>query len=117
MKNCKFKLGASMMSKNILASLMLSLSMYQSVAAQEVITVDIPAMCVGIAPLSEMLGEFGETPAMVMTSKREIQGTAMSNNIVLFVNFKEKTYTLVERVAKDTYCILAIGDSIRPYSK
>jgi hypothetical protein len=110
MKNYKSDLTGSM-------ALILSLGMYQPAAAEQVTTINIPAMCVDIKSLTELVDEFAEIPAMVMTSKRDINGTAISNNVVLFVNFKEKSYTMVERVAKDIYCILAVGDDIQPYQK
>lgn len=76
------------------------------------------AVCINIDSLAELVDEFGEDPSLVMTSIRETQrGGQVEIPTVLFVNYETKTWTMVERVTKDRFCVIATGENIKPYVK
>lgn len=77
-------------------------------------TVDVP--CVSLKTLTEITDEARELPYLrgqshpVMT-----EGAPLA--MVIFVNPTTGTFTLVERIAKDTYCLLALGSKFEPVPK
>jgi hypothetical protein len=75
------------------------------------------ALCINIDSLAELVEEFGEDPSLVMTSIRETQRGQAEIPTVLFINYETKTWTMVERVTKDRYCVIATGENIKPYVK
>jgi hypothetical protein len=83
--------------------------------AQNRIT-QIPATCVTIETLAEILHEFDEEPAITMDSMREANNRTVTNKLVLFINYNNKTWTLAERMQRNRYCIIATGENINPYT-
>jgi hypothetical protein len=75
----------------------------------------IPATCVTIETLAEILHEFDEEPAMTMDSMREANGRTVTNKLVLFVNYKNKSWTLAEQMQRNRYCIIATGENVNPF--
>lgn len=83
----------------------------------DVKVINLPIYCISIETLSEVLEKHGEEAAMTMSSSRDIQDQIITSSTVLFVNFKTKTWTMVERLTNDNYCVIAIGDNITPFTK
>jgi hypothetical protein len=79
--------------------------------------INLPIYCVNVKTLSEVLEKHGEEAAMTMSSSRDIQDQIITSSTVLFVNFKTKTWTMVERLTNDNYCVIAVGDNITPFTK
>jgi hypothetical protein len=107
------------MLKKIAASLAVTLGLtnLSFAASDKLTTLPSHLMCVNEQQLSATLDDFQETPAMTMISTRIIMGQEVANSTVLFVNYKERTWTLVEKISEDMYCISALGSNIDPYSK
>jgi crotonobetainyl-CoA:carnitine CoA-transferase CaiB-like acyl-CoA transferase len=100
--------------KNLILSAVLLIS--TSAMAQERI-INFPIPCTDVLTLAEVVDKHEEEAAMTMTTSREIEGRIIISPTVLFVNFKTKSWTLAERITKDTYCIIAVGDDLKPYQK
>ena len=79
-----------------------------------VATVD--TICVSLKQLTEITDEAQELPYVrgqshpIMT-----EGTPLS--MVIFVNPTTGTFTIAERVARDMYCLLALGSRFEPVPK
>jgi len=94
----------------------LSLILFSTVAQSQGRMVEFPIPCIGIVTLSEVLTKHKETPAMIMNSSREVGGKVFDNPTVLFINYETKTWTIAEQITKDTYCVIGMGDAIKPYT-
>jgi hypothetical protein len=80
----------------------------------EVKTVPIPAYCVPLQNLEDVLSEHDELPVIRAKSFRESENQTFENALVLFVNQQKKTWTLVEKVSENSYCVIAIGHDLEP---
>jgi hypothetical protein len=80
--------------------------------------INLPAACANSKVLSELVSEFDETLSLTMTSFRENTKSDPTKNLLLvFINFKTKTWTMAEQVSKDVFCIIATGDDVNPHVK
>jgi hypothetical protein len=105
-----------MMLKKILASLALTVGIANPSIANEVIKLPTDLVCGSESGISEVLEKYGEIPFATMTAFREIPGEGFTNNpMVIFVNPKTKTFTIIERITKNIYCVVSLGDNINPY--
>ena len=72
-------------------------------------------MCVDSLVLAQTLVEYGEKPALTMTTNREMSKGVESFATVLFVNYQTKSWTLVEQYSEDLYCVIGMGNHLTPY--
>jgi hypothetical protein len=70
-------------------------------------------VCVSGRDLVTLVGEFQEIP-YVRGVSRGIVTEGASLSMVIYVNAKTGTFTIVERAAADTYCLLAVGAGFEP---
>lgn len=73
-------------------------------------------ICLDIKSLTELLNEFEEIP-YVRGQSRSITNDGPSLSLVIFVNPKSGSFTIVERADKDSYCLLAVGNRFEPVPK
>ncbi len=73
-------------------------------------------MCLGIQDLSETVAEFEELPYVRGISNPLAQDGARLS-LVIFVNPKTGSFTIVERTQDGLYCILAVGNNFEPVPK
>lgn len=73
-------------------------------------------MCLNIQDLSETVAEFEELPYVRGISNPLAQEGARLS-LVIFVNPKTGTFTIVERTQAGLYCILAVGSNFQPVPK
>lgn len=84
--------------------------------ASEITKLPTELVCGSDLGISEVLEKYGEKPFATMTNAREIPTVGFTSNpMVIFVNPETRTFTIVEQLTKDVYCVVAIGDSISPY--
>jgi hypothetical protein len=86
-----------------------------SIANDNLISLPMEVTCVPGEVLTETLGEFGEVPFLQMHSTREMDGRVVTNPTVMFMNPETKTWTMAERISKNIYCVIAIGDFVMPF--
>ena len=104
------------MLKKLIALLALTVGITNPSIADEVIKLPTELVCGSEAGMSEVLDKYGEIPFATMTAFREIPGSGFTNNaMVIFVNPKTKTFTILEQLTKDVYCVVSLGDNINPY--
>jgi hypothetical protein len=80
--------------------------------------INFSADCGNARSLARLLSEYDETASLTMTSIRDSEsGEIKKNVLVLFINYKTKTWTMAERISPDLFCIIATGDDVNPYVK
>jgi hypothetical protein len=106
--------------KKSIASLLATVGMLcaQSVYGQTQV-VNIPTTCATAEALGELLVAFDETPALTMTSIRESKekNKPTINRSLMFINYETKSWTLIEHMADNVFCIIGSGGSATPYVK
>ena len=73
-----------------------------------------PAVCVDAESLSKTMDEFQELPFARGVSNSLGDPEALPRSLVVFMNPKTRTWTIVERVNPDQYCIIAVGGGFEP---
>ena len=73
-----------------------------------------PAVCVDAESLSKTVDEFKELPFARGLSTNMTDTEAPHLSLVIFVNPKTQTWTIVERVDPNRYCIMAVGQKFEP---
>lgn len=104
------------MLKFFITSLALTVGLIaQPSMASETKTVSVEFLCVKLNKLTEILAKYGEEPMMTMTSARDLGGKKIINPAVFFINTKTRTWTLAEKFGNDYYCVVGLGDGIKPF--
>lgn len=87
-----------------------------TVCAQEneVQTVSIPAYCVQLQTLEQVLDKYSELPYVRGISSREVGGEKLDSPMVIFINQQEMTFTIAEQVSSSHFCIIAMGADFQP---
>lgn len=87
-------------------------------AYSQATVINFPAACSNIGDLAELISEFDEQTTLTMTSIRDTgDGNSKNHTLLVFVNFKTKTWTMAERVSNELFCIIATGIDMKPYVK
>lgn len=68
------------------------------------------AHCMDLQRMDEILNEFDELPLVRGKSFRDEN----YNSIVVFMNQKTKTFTILEKIDQKTYCAISVGVDIEP---
>lgn len=97
--------------KKLLATILLIPSLVFAETLEKAL---IETYCVDLATLDATLKEFNEVPFIRGESNRDPLGVVP---FVFFVNPEKGTWTLVERVARNKYCIIGIGNKFEPVPK
>ena len=84
-------------------------------AAQAQNLVSLPVECGSRSALSAMLKKYDEQPVMVFSSTRMVRQEVAEVPAVLFVNPVTTTWSLVEQVLDDVYCVVAQGDKAKSH--
>lgn len=97
-----------------LAALLLAVS---SIAIADVAPeTKAPDRCGNLAGLKIAVDHFDELPFVMGHMLRNTPRGRVQTSIFIFVNAEKGTWTLVEKVATDLYCILAVGTQFSPVS-
>jgi len=105
------------MLKKILTSLALTVGIAHHSNASEITQFPTYLNCLNQQDLSATITEFEEISFAGGISIREIPDSGMvTNNLIIFVNPKTMSWTIVERFSKDLYCVVALGEKFRPLS-
>ena len=102
--------------KSIMTTLALIPGLAWAFTNSEKPSLDLATMqtvCVSAKDLTSLVDEFKEIP-YVRGISRPIVNEGVSLSLVIFVNPKDRSFTIAERVAQDRYCILAVGNNFEP---
>jgi hypothetical protein len=70
-------------------------------------------MCISAKNLTDLIHEFKEIP-YVRGISRPVIGDGPPAALVIFVNPKDRSFTIVEKTSENVYCVLAIGNNFEP---
>lgn len=103
--------------KKLLATLMFvsAAALAQEKDAPKVDTVKFDAYCMSTQAIGKILGKYEEQPMMNMIVGRDVEGKSMEFVTILFANPKTGTWSLVERVGEEAFCVTATGTKIAPH--
>jgi len=105
------------MLKKILTLIALTAGIIHPSTASEITQFPTSLMCVDKRGITQIITEFEELSFAGGVSMRDVSGVGLvANNLVIFVNPKTKSWTMVERFSKELYCIVAVGEGFRPLS-
>jgi len=100
--------------KNILAVLLSMPVIAFSQNNENVELQNIPAYCTSIQMLEDILSKHEELPMIRGKSFRDVNGKSVQNSLVIFVNVKDKSWTITERIQSGKYCVIALGEEFQP---
>jgi len=83
------------------------------VFAEEVINETRTVSCVNKENIYKLVGDFDEAP-FIRALNSPVLGVPIFNPLVIFVNSKTGSFSVVEKVEEQKYCILAVGVSFEP---
>lgn len=83
------------------------------VFAQQLINEVRTISCVDKQSLNEFIGGFDEYP-FIRALNVPVLGVQQYTPLVIFVNPKTKSFTIVEKISEERYCILALGGNFEP---
>lgn len=99
----------------IATSLALTVSLSLPSIASETRSLNTQIVCAAWDVIDASLNEHGEMPFARMSADRHIaRSGTVQNIVVIFVNPKTKTFTVVEQFKEDLYCVLSIGSEFGP---
>lgn len=95
------------MTIKLLKLIIISSLTFTSIAnAQELQRKYVETYCVSKDVLESTLGEFKEFPLFRALSHR---GDGVPTSLVIFVSQETKTWSIIEKIQSDLYCIIALG--------
>jgi len=102
------------MLKQILTSLALTVGIIHPSIASDVQQFPTTLVCVDQKGLTQTITEFEELSFAGGVAMRDVPGVGLvKNNLVIFVNPKTQSWTIVERFSTELYCVVALGEGFR----
>jgi hypothetical protein len=95
--------------------LLSTLLFFPALAIGQVETVHFETICVPLEILEESMRKYGEKPFITSIGHRVFGDEKLSHATVLFMNTETKTWTMVEKIGPNSYCIIGIGSNMKPY--
>lgn len=77
--------------------------------------VKFDAYCMSSKMFGVIAAKYEEQPMMVMISGRTVGEKDMEFTTVMFANPKTGSWSLVERIGEDVFCVVATGSKLAPY--
>jgi len=102
------------MLKQMFASLALTVGLIPPSIASDLQQFPTTLVCVDQKGLTETITEFQELSFAGGVAMRYVPGVGLvKNNLVIFVNPTTQSWTIVERLSKELYCVVAVGEGFR----
>jgi hypothetical protein len=74
----------------------------------------MPVFCVDYETLEATVAEWSEIPLLRGLSERGTERNEKNYTMVLFVNKETRSWTLVEQIDPDYYCVIGVGSKFEP---
>jgi hypothetical protein len=98
--------------KTLFASLLLLPALVFSQNSNELVRqIPFTNYCVPMESLEQYLGQYDELPLLRGRSVRTIGEKQFEHVMVFYFNRETKTWTIVERIGEDMFCIIGAGNS------
>lgn len=78
---------------------------------------NIPSFCVSFEQLQDGLTEWNELPVALGQSVRNTDNGVIKSTLIVYINSKTGTWTIVEELFKGKFCIVAMGEEFSPVPK
>jgi len=99
------------MGKKLLSTLLF----LPALAMGQVEYVNFETVCVSQKMLEESMMKHGEKPFITAVGHRLNGDKRAFHPVVMFMNPNTKSWTLVERIEPNTFCIIGIGTKMEPF--
>lgn len=87
-------------------------------SASALTTVPFDAYCVDYKHIADMIAEHEEKPILTGVSVRMVRGQEVPIPMVIYSSRRtENTFSIVEKVNDDTFCVVSLGYNLTPYTK
>ena len=73
------------------------------------------AVCTDLKTVSGTIKEYGELPFLTSTGHRIDGDKKKYNPTFLFLNPQSRSWTMVEKVDENVFCVIAAGTKMEPY--
>jgi len=77
--------------------------------------VKFDAFCGNGDKMAQVVDHYKERAMIDFKSQRIINGEVMTFTAVLFANPKDGSWTWIEKITDDSYCIISTGDRMTPH--
>ena len=75
----------------------------------------MPVFCMPLSELTKLIQQFEEEGMLSgVTTREDEKGKETLSPVVIFMNPQTKSWTIVEKVSSDRYCVLAAGGNLKP---
>jgi hypothetical protein len=99
------------MGKKLLSTLLF----LPALAIAQVDYVQFETVCVSKKMLDETVAKHGEKPFVIAVGHRLVDEKKVFHPVIMFMNPNTKTWTLVERIEPDTFCVVGVGSKMEPF--
>ena len=99
------------MGKKLLSTLLF----LPALAIAQVEYVNFETVCVSQKMLEESMTKHGEKPFITAVGHRFVGDKKVFNPVVMFMNPDTKSWTLVEKVEPNSFCVIGVGTKMEPF--
>ena len=103
--------------KKLLMALALIVPTISFAQDKDVKVLKFDAYCMGSARMESVLNKFEERAFAKLKSERLVGSDTVKVESIMFANPKTRTWTIVEYVAEEMYCVVAVGSNLEPYTE
>ena len=86
-----------------------------ALAMAEAEVIHFESICADLETLENTVTKFGEKPFITAVGHRQIDNKKVYHPVVFFMNPETKSWSIVEKLNEDTYCMIALGSKMQPY--
>jgi hypothetical protein len=86
-----------------------------ALAIAQVEYVHFETICIDQKMLEETTAKHGEKPFITAVGHRLVGDKKVFHPVVMFMNPNTKSWTLVERVEPNSFCVIGVGTKMEPF--
>lgn len=84
--------------------------------SNEIRIIKFDAACGTEDQINVLINQYGERPLLQMVSERDTSAGEIQSLTIIFANPKTRSYTIVERMTDNVFCVTGTGIGISPYT-
>lgn len=81
----------------------------------QISTLKLDTPCATEKRVAQALAQFKEKPMLRMSSERTTIYGKGNNILIMFVNPETQSYTMIEKLSEDVFCVISVGNGVAPY--
>ncbi len=86
-----------------------------ALAIAQVEYVHFETICISQKVLEETITKHGEKPFITAVGHRLVGDKKVFHPVLMFMNPDTKTWTVVERIEQDSFCVISVGSKMQPF--